>query len=361
MIRTTARVGDSQRFSLGLFAANCDSGLAMTTVPERWRATWPNTLALAKLADDAGLDFMLPIAHWRGFEGSLDPLGWAAGILANTSRIAAFTTLHAYTMHPVFAAKQLATVDQMSQGRLAFNLVLGWRRDESAMFGGTALGAQAQRYEYGREWLDIVRRLWQGGEPFDYEGTFFKLEGVTSSVVPFANEELVIMNAGTSKEGQAFAAAHADCWFAPAPPDTEPEGARPIIEGFRALAPGRRIGVYGVAYVVCRDTLAEAEEYLHYYAEEHQDVERVDNIAGNASRDLHATSIVVVDRTRMAAGHNGFPFVGDPDAVAQRIARFAECGFSGLGMGFVNYLDEFPYFAEHVLPRLERAGVRTTT
>ena len=54
---------------IGLFGANCSNGLAATTVPERWEANWDNNLSLARMADEAGLEFMLPIARWRGFGG----------------------------------------------------------------------------------------------------------------------------------------------------------------------------------------------------------------------------------------------------------------------------------------------------
>ncbi|HVU41427.1 MAG TPA: LLM class flavin-dependent oxidoreductase, partial [Xanthobacteraceae bacterium] len=43
---------------IGLFGANCSSGRSATKVPERWSASWEDCLALARMADDAGLDFM---------------------------------------------------------------------------------------------------------------------------------------------------------------------------------------------------------------------------------------------------------------------------------------------------------------
>ena len=48
---------------IGLFGANCSSGRSATRVPERWSASWPDCLRLARLADAAGIDFMLPIAQ----------------------------------------------------------------------------------------------------------------------------------------------------------------------------------------------------------------------------------------------------------------------------------------------------------
>jgi FMNH2-dependent dimethyl sulfone monooxygenase len=63
-------------------------------------------------------------------------------------------------------------------------------------------------------------------------------------------------------------------------------------------------------------------------------------------------------RIRFAAGYGGWPVVGDPDTVAAGLVAMAKAGFSGIALGFVNYLAEFPYFRDEVLPRLERVGVR---
>ena len=76
---------------LGLFGANCSGGRSLTTVPERWKADWDETLAMAQMADDAGIDFLLPIARWKGYGGETDWQGttfetitWATGLLAAT-------------------------------------------------------------------------------------------------------------------------------------------------------------------------------------------------------------------------------------------------------------------------------------
>ncbi len=107
---------DRNKLSLGLFGANCSGGLATSTFPERWEATWDNNLALARMADEAGLDFMLPLGRWIGYGGTtnhngsnFETLTWAAGILAATRRIMAFGTVHVTLINPVFAAKQMVT------------------------------------------------------------------------------------------------------------------------------------------------------------------------------------------------------------------------------------------------------------
>src|SRR5688500_8793938 len=96
------------RFKLGLFAANCSSGLAATQVPERWDASWEHNLALARMADAHGFEFLLPIARWRGYAGpsdfegtTLETITWACGLLAHTREITVFGTVHAPLVHPI--------------------------------------------------------------------------------------------------------------------------------------------------------------------------------------------------------------------------------------------------------------------
>jgi len=58
-------------------------------------------------------------------------------------------------------------------------------------------------------------------------------------------------------------------------------------------------------------------------------------------------------------GAGGCPVIGTPDDVVAGLAELQRAGFDGFAFSFVNYLDEFRYFRDEVLPRLERAGLRT--
>ena len=73
--------------------------MTVTKVPERWASSWDNNLRLAHLLDEAGIDFMLPIARWIGYGGEtnfhgnvLETITWAAGLLALTRNITVFAT-----------------------------------------------------------------------------------------------------------------------------------------------------------------------------------------------------------------------------------------------------------------------------
>ena len=148
----------------------------MRRFAESWDASWENNVRLAQLADEVGIECMIPIARWKGYEGESNPNGssfesiaWACGLLASTRRINVFCTVHVPLHHPVAAAKQMATADHIGQGRLGVNIVCGWNEDEFQMFG-VSQHEHDERYAQGEEWWSIVKRIWTGSEPFDYDG-----------------------------------------------------------------------------------------------------------------------------------------------------------------------------------------------
>ena len=167
------RMFDRDQFLLGTFASNCSGGMTVTKLPERWKSTWDNNLKLAKLLDAAGIDFMLPIARWIGYGGEtnfhgnvLETITWAAGLLAHTQDITVFATTHTAANHPVVVAKQLATIDQISGGRIGLNIVAGWNKPEYEALGLTLPDDHETRYGYAQEWFDIVEALWARTEAF---------------------------------------------------------------------------------------------------------------------------------------------------------------------------------------------------
>src|SRR5260221_8943327 len=125
-----AAMYNGNRLKIGLFGANCSSGRAVTMVPERWSGSWVDNLKLARMADDAGLDFLLPIARWKGYGGDTDYQGatletvtWATALLASTKRITVFGTGHAPLFHPVIAAKEFVTAGEGGEGRVGPEVV----------------------------------------------------------------------------------------------------------------------------------------------------------------------------------------------------------------------------------------------
>ena len=181
---TASAMYNANALKLGLFGANCSSGRSATQVPERWSASWQDCLALARMGDEAGIDFMLPIGRWKGYGGdtdlhgeSLETVTWATGLLAATERITVFGTVHAPLFHPIIAAKEFVTADHVGEGRFGLNIVAGWNEGEFEMFGVQQREHEA-RYDYAQEWIDAIKMAWARNDDFDFDGEYIKLKSV---------------------------------------------------------------------------------------------------------------------------------------------------------------------------------------
>jgi dimethylsulfone monooxygenase len=364
-------LSQGNRLKLAVFGANCSSGRSYTTIPERWVASWDNNARLGRLADELGFEAMIPIARWKGYGGETNPNGsslesitWACGLLAETRRINVFCTVHVPLNHPLVAAKQMATADQIGRGRFGVNLVCGWNEDEFRMFGVTRHEHDV-RYEQGEEWWEIVRRIWAEEGPFDFEGRHYRLLGVAGSPGPYGGRAPLMMNAGTSPAGRRFAIRFSDLHFdgVRTPEDSVQRVAETKRLGREA---GREIQVWTPTGILCRPTQREADEHMRYLVE-HADLEAMGYLAAQHSPDDRAVASSggllmrhgeePLERRVLARG--AYCVVGNPDHVAGELARLAAAGFDGLALNFVDYLKELPFFAQEVLPRLERLGLRS--
>jgi dimethylsulfone monooxygenase len=355
---------------IGIFGANCSSSRTATKLPERWSASWPDCLMLAQLADEAGIDFILPIGRWKGYGGetdfhgsTLETVTWACGLLARTKRITVFGTVHAPLFHPLIAAKEFVTADHIGEGRFGLNIVAGWNEGEFEMFGVRQRDHE-ERYDFAQEWIDIVKRAWAEPGEFSFEGRYFKLEGVRAKPKPFGGTRPIIMNAGSSGTGQAFALRNCDAFFtATGATRTSLEGTAARVKAVKAEAQGygHDIEVFSVGQVICRPTQREAEEYHRHANIENADwgaIERMMALRA-ITRDNTTPEEYAAKRHYFAANAiGGYPFLGTPDRVADELATVGRAGLRGVAVSFVNFVDELPYFCEEVLPRLQRMGLR---
>ena len=355
---------------LGVFGANCSSGRSATKVAERWSASWADCLRLARMADETGIDFILPIGRWKGYGGETDFHGetletktWAAGLLAATKRITVFGTVHAPLFNPIIAAKECVTCDQIGEGRFGLNIVAGWNEGEFEMFGVRQHDHET-RYAFAQEWVDVVKRAWSEEEDFDSNGQFFTLAGIRAKPKPYGGTRPIIMNAGSSGTGQAFALRNCDAFF------TATNASRKSIEGTakkvaevkaQARTFDRDIEVYTVGHVICRPTQHEADEYYRHAFIDNADWGAVERMMAlrNLTRDSLTAEEYTAKRHYFAANAiGGYPFVGTPDKVADELANLSRAGVRGIAFSLVNYVDELPYVCEEVLPRLARLGLR---
>ncbi len=364
----------ANRFKLGLFGINCSGGCTLSAAPEAWQANWPDMVKVAQMGDEAGIEFALPIARWRGlgkswvWEKSFETFTQAAALGALTKRLGVFVTTHVPLVSPVTAAKAIATIDHVTGGRAGLNIVCGWNADEFAMHGVQMDGDK--RYEQGLDWYRIFMKLLEGGPEFDWDSEFYHLKNLTTNPLP-VQKRPPVMSAGSSSGGQEFAAQAADIMFTTM---HSYEQTSDTIARLKALAAGygRTPDIYVQSLFVCRPTRKEAEDYYYYFAEEHADPEALAyfkrqksatlaqrTLAGGSAADVATVARMRQTNERYAGNFPGMnPLIGTPDDIVEEIKKMSGIGLAGCATVFLNFLNELPYFVQEVMPRLERAGLR---
>jgi FMN-dependent oxidoreductase (nitrilotriacetate monooxygenase family) len=158
-----------------------------------------------------------------------DPSVLASLMCAATSRIGIVPTFGTYAYPPYLLARLVATLDQVSSGRIGWNAVTGSSDFAAMNFGLPGMPEHDLRYDMADEYMQVVRALWASWEPaaliadrrsgilvdhtkvhaVNHEGRFFKTRGPLNSG-PCPQGQPVIAQAGGSPRGRQFAAQHAD-------------------------------------------------------------------------------------------------------------------------------------------------------
>jgi alkanesulfonate monooxygenase SsuD/methylene tetrahydromethanopterin reductase-like flavin-dependent oxidoreductase (luciferase family) len=358
-------LGSPHRLKLTIFSPNMAGGASLTTSDRAPKVTWDESVRIARAADAAGFEALIPVARWRGMGSpanraghrAFDTFTWASAIAAVTERIGVFATFHVPVYHPVAAAKQIATVDHVSGGRFGLNIVAGWNSDEFAMFG-VEQRPHDDRYAVADEWVRFLQQIFAADEEFDFEGEFFRGRNVLSEPKPVQWPSPVVMNAGGSPSGRGFAAKHADVSFALLPTKDAAAGS---VSAVRKLAAeqGRELSVYVAGHVVCAATDAEAQAEHRRQVEEFGDMEAAANairllIPNSQSADFDHESM----RAAAVAGFFALPLVGSPETVAGQMLELAEAGVDGIALSWLDYEHGIAQYADTLLPVLREAGLR---
>ena len=353
------------RMKLGIFGLNLSSAGGITAAKDRHEIDWEQNRRLVLLAEQAGFEAAVPVARWRGFEGASNPWGesfetytWAAGLAAVTSRIAIFSTSHILTVSPVSAAKQISTIDHISNGRVALNVVSGWFKKELDMFGVGELDHD-ERYRYAEEWMEVVMRLWTKADTFDFDGKHIHVKDGYQKPKSVQYPRPPVMNAALSPVGHDFAARWSDIAFI-SPGTEDLAGVKAKVDQLREKAAGygRTLQIWAASSVMCADTQAAAQDEVERYL-----LREGDPVASaNRSAWGLAGAKIAPEREKMMAKNlnvgGGFPLVGTAQQIANNIASLSEAGLDGLCLTWMNFERGVPLFIAEVMPLLEQLGVR---
>ena len=261
----------------------------------------------------------------------------AAALAGHTKNIELMVAAHPGLVAPQVVAKLGASLDRISGGRLALNIVNGWFQEEFNLFSnGAWIGDELRRYRRMDEFIRVVKGLWTE-DNFSLDGDFYKVNNASLPIKPLRTPHPTIYAASRTGPGVDVVARECDVWFVPYEPshrlyDDNFRGiegeVRAMETRFRAL--GRRMR-YGIsAHVICKPTDYRAEAA----ADALEDYGKKDRVSAVAAKAL------------------GAGLAGTPKRVAERIRRFEDIGIETFMLHFHPMLEGFENFANEVMPLL---------
>jgi alkanesulfonate monooxygenase len=174
----------------------------------RTRATFDPAyvLRLARAHEDHGWDRVLTAYSSSGS----DPAQTAAYIAANLERIQLLVAHRPNLSIPTFAAKTLATLDQISGGRVTVHFITGGNDHEQQREGDFL--TKDERYSRTQEYMQIVKQAWTSREPFDHEGTHYRFYDFMLDVLPVQAPRPALSFGGSSPAAYQVGSAEADIY-----------------------------------------------------------------------------------------------------------------------------------------------------
>ncbi|HVW46376.1 MAG TPA: LLM class flavin-dependent oxidoreductase [Solirubrobacterales bacterium] len=317
-------------------------------------ASWRRNRDLILEAERLGFDSTLVAQHTINPSGhdkdQLEAWTASAALAALTERIEVICAIKPYLYHPAVLAKMALQIEEISEGRFAINLVNAWYKPE-LLNAGIGFPEHDQRYAYGGEWLEVVRRL-MAGERVSFQGEHFQVSDYELRPIDAYRARPRIYLGGESEPARALAAAQADVWFINGQP---PEVVKGLMDDVAARPRSGAPIRFGLsAFVIARETEKEAEEELAYAWElAAQDKPDLEHVYRNA--DPKAVMFQTFQKYPHIGTNGGTAagLVGSYDQVAERIRQFHELGIELFMLQFQPFEREMRRFAEEVRPRVE--------
>lgn len=359
-----------QPLMLGLFLPIQNGGWTISTAPRGTDWSFDYNARLIVQAEEAGFDLAFGLAQWLGAEGhggatqyrkyTIDPLLVTSGVAALTRNIMLISTVHVlYGWHPLHLAKLGATMDHMTGGRWGLNLVTGFRPNEIDMFGLDPI-PRDERYVRAAEFTEMLDALWRSEEDISRTGDYWSLKDAYVSPKP-VNGRPILVNAGSSEAGLAYAAKYSDLIFITSPGGAEIGAALETLPAhtakIKSLAAeqGREIRTVINPHVICRDTEREVEEVCQAILDG-EDAPAVDSLVGTMREGDQASWRGHERRQRIIGGN--IQIFGTPEQVVEQFAALKDAGCDGLQINFFDFAPDLAYFADNVLPLMKQVGLR---
>ncbi|PPQ33855.1 5,10-methylene tetrahydromethanopterin reductase [Rhodoblastus sphagnicola] len=335
-----------------------------------------------------------------------DPFGAISAMAAVTKNVGFGVTAAVTFEHPYLLARRLSTLDHLTKGRVAWNVVSSYLNSAARNIGLDNQIEHDARYDLADEYMEVVYKLWEGSwepgavlrdkekgvftdaskvHPIQHDGKYFKVPGF-HLCEPSPQRTPVIFQAGASSRGRRFAARHAEAMFILA---TSPETAKKLTDQIRAevQAAGREpdaLRIFTLLTVITGATDEAAqrkyEEYLSYASAEgalalyggwtgldfssldpDTPLSAVENDSLRTTLESLAAdgddwTVRDVIRKR-AIGGLGPVLVGGPRKVADELERWVdEGGVDGFNLAYAITPASTTDFIDFVVPELRKRG-----
>ncbi|KAJ9137116.1 Alkanesulfonate monooxygenase [Pleurostoma richardsiae] len=302
---------------------------------------------------------------------SFDPFTIGATIAAVTKNVNVIIALRPNTLYPTVAAKALATLDQLSRGRVVVHFIAGGSDAEQAKEGDFL--TKEERYARLEDYIKILRRAWESAEPFDWDSKYYQFKQFSNDVRP-TKGTIPVSVGGSSDDAYRVGGALADIfglWGEPLK-ETKEQIDRIYAEAERAGRTDRpRI------WVTFRPIVAETDELAWEKAHRTLDALKTNrakgqgkvpadapppqNVGSQRLLDIAARG-EIQDRalwyptvTATNARGASTALVGSPQTIADSILDYVDLGAELISIrGYDNLNDAIDY-GRYILPRVRKA------
>ena len=332
------------------------------------------TRRFARAHEDAGFDRIL-IGYGSGHPDGTQVAAYAA---AHTERLGLLVAHRPGFVAPTLAARQFATLDQFTGGRVAVHTITGGHNAEQRRDGDYL--EHDERYDRTEEYLSILRRTWTSETPFDHSGPYYKFENHFAEVKPV--DRIPLYFGGSSAAAYRVGGKHADTFALWGEPLAET--AEQIASVRAAAAAAGRTDVPGIS-VSFRPILAPTEDLAWERAE--RILDKIKGGAGGAfwsaknngwrvagqgpenvgsqrllaaadKADRHDRALWTAPAKASGALGNSTALVGTPETVAQALLDYVDIGATTLLIRGYDPLDDAIDYGRYLLPLVREEVAR---
>lgn len=335
---------------------NVSGGLVVSNIEQRTDWSYEYNIKLAQAAEANGFEYALTQIRFTagyGAEYQHESVSFSHALLAKTEKLKVIAAILPGPWKPVLAAKQLATIDYLTQGRIAINVVSGWFKGEFDAIG-EPWPEHDQRYARSEEFIRSLKGIWTQ-DNFSFDGKYYQFQNYTLKPKPLQQPHIEFFQGGSSRAARDMASRVSDWYFTNGNSVEEIEKQVHDIRS-KAKANQHQVKIGVNAFIIARDTEQEAQAVLQSIIDQ-ANTEAV-HAFGDATRQAGAASPEGEGNWAkstfedLVQYNDGFKtnLIGTPQQIAERIVALKHVGVDLILSGFLHFIEEVEYFGQHVLP-----------